>query len=64
MQHFFCQVYETAKELNLETPLMDEINRGPWAAAETGLLLSCTRLAAPVIVDGFQEIASGFVLVF
>lgn len=28
MQHFFCQVYETAKEMNLETPLMDEINQG------------------------------------
>ncbi len=28
MQHFFCQVYETAKRMNLETPLMDEINQG------------------------------------
>jgi 2-dehydropantoate 2-reductase len=28
MQNFFCKVYETAKELNLETPLMDEINQG------------------------------------
>ncbi len=28
MQHFFCQVYETAKQMNLETPLLDEINQG------------------------------------
>jgi 2-dehydropantoate 2-reductase len=28
MQHFFCQVYETAKDMNLATPLMDEIDQG------------------------------------
>ena len=28
MKHFFCQVYRSAKELKMETPLMDEINAG------------------------------------
>ena len=28
MMSFFCDVYQTAKELGLDTPLMDRINQG------------------------------------